>query len=230
VPAAARPASLDAVKAAPETGTIVGWVGYDGPAPKPRPINFGADIVCGNMHKEKPALEETLVLNENHTVKWAVVSIRGDVPGEHKIPETPAVLDQVGCIFTPHVVALMAGQEIEYKNSDPVSHNIRGTPKKNQAFNNIYAPNMTSKARFDKAEIGIPIKCDIHFWMASYIHVFPHPFFAVTGDDGAFVLSGLPPGKYTIQLWHEKLRPQTHAVEVAAGEVKELPLTLSAGN
>lgn len=227
-PAAMKPASLNGVKPAADSGTIVGWVGFSGTPPKPRPINFGGEKICADLNKDKsPPLDESLVVNPNNTVKWAVVSIRGNVPGEHRPADKPVIMDQVGCVFVPHVAGLMVGQEIEYRNSDPVSHNIRGTPKKNQAFNSIFAANLSTKGKFDTPEIGIPLKCDIHFWMSSYLHVFSHPFFAITGDDGSFVISGVPPGQYTLQVWHEKLKPQTHAVEVKAGEVKEVPFTLS---
>jgi len=230
VPAATRPAALDGVKAAPGSGVITGWVGYQGTPPKRRPINFGGEKACADLNKDKSPHDESLELNTNNTVKWAVVSIRGKVPGEYQPPDKPVVMDQVGCVFVPHAAALMVGQDIEYRNSDPVTHNIRGTPKRNTVFNSVFAANLSSKAKFETAEIGIPLKCDIHFWMSSYIHVFSHPFFAITGDDGSFVLSGVPPGSYTVQVWHETLKPQTQTVEVKAGEVKEVPFTLSKGS
>jgi hypothetical protein len=61
--------------------------------------------------------------------------------------------------------------------------------------------------------------------MSGYVHVLPHPFFAITGDDGSFVISGVPPGSYTLLVWHESLKPQTQAITVSAGEVKELEFT-----
>ncbi len=230
VPAATRPPALDGVKAAPGSGVIAGWVGYQGPPVKSRPINFGGERICADLNKDKSPRDESLVLNANNTVKWVAVSIRGKVPGEYHPPDKPVVMNQVGCVFVPHAAALMVGQEIEYRNSDPVSHNIRGTPKRNSTFNSIFAANLSSKAKFDTAEVGIPLKCDIHFWMSSYIHVFSHPFFAITGDDGSFVISGVPPGSYTLQVWHETLKPQTQTVEVKPGEVKEVPFTLSKGS
>jgi plastocyanin len=222
-----RPTRTGTSKIVPPPGTavITGWVLYQGAPPKPKAINFGPEKVCASLHADKPPVYETLVLNSNGTLKWALAGIRGAVPGTYPPPDKPVVMDQVGCIFTPHVVGALVGQEIDYRNSDPVSHNIRGTPKRNTVFNQIFAPKSNNKSKLDSPEVGIPLKCDIHYWMSSYIHVFPHPFFAITGDDGSFVISGVPPGSYTLLAWHESLGTQTQLITLSAGEVKELDFT-----
>lgn len=224
---APRPASFDKITAPKDAGVIIGRVLYEGDPPKAKTINFGPEKLCADMNKDKPALYETLVVKDG-AVKSALVSIRDDVPGDHPAPKDPVVIDQVGCIFVPHVAAVRAGQEIEYKNSDPVSHNIRGTPKKNPAFNTIFSAKMGSKAKFDTPEYGIPLKCDIHYWMSGFVHVLSHPFFAVTGDDGSFVISGVPPGTYPLIVWHESFKPKIQNVTVAAGEVKEVDFLMPA--
>ncbi|MFO0890955.1 MAG: carboxypeptidase regulatory-like domain-containing protein [Isosphaeraceae bacterium] len=221
-PVARRPASFDKITAPKDAGVIIGRVLYAGTPPKPKPINFGPEKLCADLSKDKQPLYETLVVDDSGAVKWALVSIRGNVPGKYPVPDKPVVVDQVGCIFIPHVAALMAGQEVEYRNSDPVSHNIRATPKKNPAFNTIFSAKMASKSKLDTPEYGIPLKCDIHFWMSGFVHVLPHPFFAITGDDGSFVISGVPPGTYSLLAWHESLKPQNQSVTVAAGEVREI--------
>jgi plastocyanin len=195
---------------------------YQGTPPKPKAINFGPEKICAGLHQDKPPVYENLVVNPNSTVKWALVAIRGNVPGTYPPPDQPVVVDQAGCIFQPHVVAALAGQEIDYRNSDPVTHNIRSTPSRNSAFNHNFAPTSNLRSKFDSPEVGIPLKCDIHFWMSSYIHVLPHPYFAITGDDGSFVISGVPPGKYTLLAWHETLKTQTQLITLNAGEVKEI--------
>jgi plastocyanin len=224
-----RPAVLDTIKAPADSAVIAGWVSYQGPLPKPKAINFGPEKVCADLNRDKSPLYENLVVNSNGSLKWALVSIRDKVPGTHQPPAEPVVVDQLGCIFVPHAVAAMAGQEIEYRNSDPVSHNIRGTAKKNTSFNTIFSSKMSTRSKFDEPEFGIPLKCDIHFWMSGYVHVLPHPFFAITGDDGSFVLTGVPPGSYTLLAWHETLKTQTQKVTVKAGEVKEVEFTYSSG-
>jgi hypothetical protein len=129
-------------------------------------------------------------------------------------------MDQVSCMFAPHVVGMIAGTEIEFRNSDPLTHNVRVTPAVAAGTNLIFTSKMAQRVEMARAELGIPVKCDIHFWMSAYIHVLPHPFFAVTGNDGTFVLNGVPPGTYTLQTWHETLKPQTQTVTVQADERK----------
>jgi plastocyanin len=219
------PSLAGKIKPASGKGAIVGWVAYQGTPPKPKAINFGAEKICGDLNRDKSPFYETLVINPNGTVKGTLVTIRGKVAGEYKPPAEPAVVDQVGCIFTPHVVGVMVGQDLEFRNSDPVSHNIRGTPTRNQAFNNVFASKVSSKTKFDSPEIGIPLKCDIHFWMSGFVHVSQHPFFAVTGDDGSFIIPDVPPGDYTLLAWHETLKTQTQPITVKAGEVKEVEFT-----
>jgi len=224
-----RPSLASRITAPRDAAAITGWVVYQGTPPKPKAINFGAEKVCASLHGDKPPLYETLVVNPNGTIKNALVTIRGKVPGNYPPPAQPAVLDQVGCTFVPHVVAMMAGQEIELRNSDPVSHNIRGSPTRNLVFNSVFATKVSTKNKFDSPEMGIPLKCDIHYWMSGYIHVLPHPFFAVTGDDGSFVIPNVPPGSYTLLVWHETLKTQTQAITLTAGEVKEVEFTFSGG-
>jgi hypothetical protein len=219
------PSLAGRVKAPGDKGAIVGWVVYQGTPPKPKPINFGAEKICADLSRDRSPLYETLVVNPNSTVKGTLVAIRGKVAGDFTPPAQPAVIDQVGCVFTPHVVGVMVGQGLELRNSDPVSHNIRGTPTRNSPFNSVFSSKATSKLAFDTPEIGIPIKCDIHFWMSGYVHVSQHPFFAVTGDDGSFVIPDVPPGTYTLLAWHETLKSQTQTVTVKAGEVSEVGFT-----
>ena len=199
---------------------IAGRVVFEGTPPKPRRINFGPEKSCAELHAHAPLFTETLVVNPNGTVKWMLVCIKGKVPGKHKPPAEPVVMDQVGCVFIPHVAAMMAGQEVEFRNSDPFTHNVRVTPKLAAGSNLIFTNKAVRREVMGGAELGIPIRCDIHFWMSAYLHVLSHPFFAVTGDDGSFLLNGVPPGTYTLQTWHETLKPQTRTVTVQAGERK----------
>jgi plastocyanin len=227
-PAPKRPATSRKIVAPPDAAVITGRILYQGTPPKPKVVNLGAEKVCSDLHHGKPPVYENLVVNPDGTVKWALVAVRGNVTGAYPPPKEPIVVDQVGCVFTPHVVAAQVGQEIEYRNSDPVTHNIRATATRNRPFNQNFAPKTDTRSKLDTAEVGIPLKCDIHYWMSGYIHVFPHPFFAITGDDGSYVISGVPPGSYTLLVWHETLKTQTQLITLSAGEVKELDFSFAA--
>jgi plastocyanin len=135
----------------------------------------------------------------------------------YAVPTTPVALDQVGCQYVPHVFGVQTGQTIKVANSDAVLHNVHAIPGTNREFNFSQPANVPLVDRvFNQPEIGIPIKCDVHGWMNAYANVVSHPFFAVTKDDGSFEITGLPPGTYTVEAWHETLGVQTQSVTVDA--------------
>ena len=172
------------------------------------------------MHGDKMPVNEELIINPDKTVKWALVYIKEGAPAS-PAPAAAVEIDQKGCIFSPHVVVARAGQKVIFKNGDPVLHNVRSEAKVNKAFN-IAQPiqGMTTAKTFEKPEIGIKVRCDVHFWMALFIHVLDHPFYAVTGDDGTYQIKDLPAGTYTVEVWHEKLGAQTAQITVAEGDTK----------
>ncbi|HET6574402.1 MAG TPA: carboxypeptidase regulatory-like domain-containing protein [Fimbriiglobus sp.] len=228
--AAATPAKTTAaapvdIKPAAGTATIVGKVRYSGEPPKRKPINFGPEKKCCDAHKTPP-LDDTLVVSPDREVQWVLVRIAGKVPGNYPPPSQPAVIDQHGCIFSPHVLPVLTGQEIEIRNGDEVLHNVRGEAILNPPFNrNLPKAADPLKLKFSTAEVGVKVKCDVHFWMGGYIHVMPHPFFAVTGEDGAFAINQVPPGTYKLETWHEKLGKQAQEITVKDGEVKTVDFT-----
>jgi len=120
----------------------------------------------------------------------------------------------------------MVGQKFKIRNSDTELHNVHATPKANREFNFGQALNgQVNEVSFPRPELFVRIKCDVHPWMGMHIAVFNHPFFAVTGDEGTFEIKGLPPGKYTVEAWHEKFGNMTAAVEVTSGATKEADFT-----
>jgi hypothetical protein len=150
-----------------------------------------------------------------------------DIKYDGKPPETKAVLDQKGCMYSPHVQGMMAGQELLIKNSDATLHNIHGLPTINSEFNFAMPKVVKEKSlMINKPEHPIYVKCDVHPWMKSYISVFDHPYFSVTDDTGHYQIDNIPPGEYEVIAWQEKFKDKktkewkTLNAKVAIGEGK----------
>jgi plastocyanin len=202
--------------------SITGTVTFDGKAPTLAPIAMSADPACAKKHSG-PVPGEALVLGNGNTMGNIMVWVSKGLPAGKTwpAPKAPAVLDQKGCQYVPHVMGIMVGQQYRILNSDGILHNVHTLPKINRGFNKPMPPTMKeTTTAFDKEEGIFNIKCDVHPWMSAYVAVFTHPFFSVTGKDGKFTISGLDPGTYTITAWQERLGPQTATVTVAANETK----------
>jgi len=209
-------------------GTVTGKVAFTGDKPKMATLDMSAQPKCEAAHKGEAVKSQEVVVNANGTIKNAFVWIKAGLPDKQwAVPSNAVPLDQHGCMYEPHVVAIVAGQNIEVKNSDPTNHNIHPQPTVNQEWNESQSPGETPKMKtFARQEVMIPVKCNVHPWMRSYIGVVNHPFFAVTGDDGTFTIKGLPPGTYTIQVWHEKYGTQDQQVTVGAKESKTVDFSI----
>lgn len=192
-----------------DEGTITGAVAYNGTPPAPKKIDTSADAVCG---QKNPNLETDDNKVTNGKLANVFVYIKeGKLADGTKItdysfatPAEPVVLDQNGCHYVPHVLGIQVNQTIKITNSDPTQHNIHPSPKVNEDWNQSQgagAPPLEKK--FTRAEVLIPVKCNQHPWMKSYIGVLKHPFFAVSAADGTFTIKGVPPGTYTVVAWHE---------------------------
>ena len=184
---------------------LLGKVQYDGPVPKPRPLNMAADPICGKSHSGT-VLNESFKVNKEKYLENVVVYIIN--PKYSEIPTQPTMkLDQVGCTYVPHVTAIMKGQSLLITNSDRTLHNIHSMSEVNSAFN-FAMPGKSdpSVKSFTKNEDPFYIKCDVHPWMKSWMVVLEHPYWAVTDSDGNYSidLTGLETGEYELCFWHEK--------------------------
>jgi plastocyanin len=136
-------------------------------------------------------------------------------------PATAVAFDQKGCTYHPHILGMMVNQKLEIKNSDETLHNVHSLPKNSKQFN-IAQPKkgMKMTQTFDKPEVMVKVKCEVHNWMSAYIGVLDHPFFAVSNDKGAFEIKNLPAGEYELEAWHEKYGTKTMKVSVGAADTK----------
>jgi len=210
------------------TATVSGVVKFEGKAPAAAPISMAADPTCAKQHSA-PVLSQDVVTDGKGGLQNAIVFV-ADGLGDRTFdqPTQPVVIDQKGCLYQPHVVAMQANQPLELINQDPTSHNIHPMPANNREWNKAELPGAKAEETFSREEIAIPLKCNIHPWMRGYIAVFKHPFFAVTKPDGSFDLRGLPPGTYVIKAWQEKLGTSTQTVTVGANETKAVDFVFKA--
>src|SRR3984957_12260516 len=200
--------------------SVSGVVKFEGTVPKPSPIDMSSDPNCKS--NSSGATTEDIVAGANGSLENSVVFV-ADGLGDRTFqpPAQPAVLEQKGCLYRPHVIALQANQKLSVVNSDATTHNIHPSPANNREWNTIHPPGVHLKLSFAREEIAIPVKCNIHPWMRGYIAVFKHPYFAVTGKDGSFELKDLPAGNYTVTVWHGKLGTQSQPITVAAGQASK---------
>ena len=207
-------------------GSITGIITYEGKIPKLKKFDMVIEPVCVQKHEIDPVRftgrSEALVLGEGNTLGNIFVQVIAGLPEkEYSTPETPVVLDQNGCTYSPHVLALMVGQPLKFLNSDGVLHNLHTLPEENDEFNVTMPKFLKETIRtFEYAEGMFPIKCDVHPWMGGFVAVLDHPFFAVTQKDGVYKIEGLDPGDYEIELWHEKLGIRNASVSVKGDETQ----------
>ena len=198
--------------------SVTGTVTFTGAPPTLKPLAMSADPACAKKHT-KPVADERLALGSGNTMGNVIVWVSKGLPSGKTFaaPKTPVTLDQVGCQYKPHAQGIMVGQTYRILNSDGILHNVHSLPKVNPQFNKPMPPTLKeTTTTFAKPEPVFQIKCDVHPWMIAYVGVFTHPFFAATGTDGKFTISGLDAGTYEITAWHEVLGTQTASVTVAA--------------
>lgn len=221
------PATRDAASGA----TLSGVVTLSGDRPPPEMIRLDADPQCMAIAGQSARDTETVVTGAGEGLANVFVYIKNGLLAdrEYPVPDRPVVLDQQQCRYLPRVLGVQAGQALILRNSDPLLHTVRADAAANDRFN-IGTPvqGMEVRRSFQRPEVMVPIKCDMHPWMHAYVGVVAHPYFAVTDAAGQFAIEGLPPGAYRVGLWHERLGAREHEVAVAAGGSATVAVTFEA--
>lgn len=221
-PPAREPTPLDLAT----TGTIAGTVRFEGAVPPMAEIDFGSFAECAAVH-DGPVLMGDLLVRDGE-VQNAIVWLKEGLGDRvFAVPETPVEIDQIGCLYVPRVVGVRVGEPILFKNDDRTLHNVHGKPEESRGWNFALPRKGAERTlRIDHEEVAVSVRCDLHPWMQAWIGAFDHPYFAVTGPDGAFSLPNVPPGTYVLAAWHERLGTTERTVTLAPRGAERLDLVL----
>lgn len=223
-----------------QAGVITGVVEFFGTPPVRRKVPMASEC---SVHTRGGPIYDDNIRVKDLKVQGAFVYIVEGKPkegpptlGEWIFPpiEEAAVLDQSQCMYRPHILGVRLHQPVRFRSSDTQTHNVQTSPVKNPPWNFSLAGSGQGKTRrFTQDEIMVPVGCSMHGWMSAYIAVLDHPFFAVTGIDGSYRIDGVPPGEYTVGIWHEEVGGKlqvsqvTHTVTVKAKSEESVRFVLS---
>lgn len=203
-------------------GIVSGEVVFEGSVPAPKELRITKDKkVCAKT----PKYDQSLIVKDGKVAN-AIVFIT-DIKKGKPLATGKVVLDQKGCEYQPHVMTVKAGAPLEILNPDKILHNVHTYSEKNPPINKAM-PKFKKKltVKFDKPET-ISVKCDVHGWMSGWLFVTDNPYYSVTDDMGKFSLAGVPPGSYTLEVWHETLQRQRQQITVEPNGQVKIDFTMS---
>lgn len=213
----------------PASGSVTGTIHFAGRPPQPLRIDMSMDPACGMSGGGENFAEQFVVSKGGLANVYLYLK---DPPAALRsasaVSSRPTVLDQKGCRYTPHVIAIMAGGMVEFRNSDVTMHNIHTMPVMtgNEGIDLTQGPRGKPQIKqFNHAEIMLPVRCNVHPWMNAFINVAETPFFAVSDANGSFEIKGLPAGTYTLAAVHEKLGEQVQTITVSASQPAKADFT-----
>jgi plastocyanin len=188
---------------------------------------MNADPMCRKAVGGRRVVDESVVASADGSLANVFVELVGEFP-DAPVPAEPVSIDQNGCVYSPRMVGVRVGQALQVRNSDDGLHNVHGVSRDRDAFN-VSQPTSGMVNTFHPQEPGIlRLKCDVHTWMVAFVGVVNHPFFAVTGKEGGFVLPDVPEGTYDVRAWHERFGTMTSTVHVDAGHAAAVEVVYSA--
>lgn len=212
-----------------QVGKITGTIRFAGEPPKRKELSIGGTGGCPDH--PTPVFEESAIVHDGRLANvfvWIKDGLDGwEVP---PVGTEARSMNQQGCLYLPHVLGMRAGETLRVSNSDAkTTHNVNIRSRSNDAMNPVQPPNgQPIEWRPTKKELGVPFECNLHPWMKAWVCVVDHPWFAISGEDGAFVIPGVPTGDYVLEAWHEKFGKKTAKVSVSAGGSAETVLTFEA--
>jgi len=184
------------------------------------------DPTCGRL-RPGPVTTRHFVVSADGGLANVLVWLRNALRASPRVE--PPLLDQVGCMFEPYVLGVVANQGIRVRNSDPVLHNLHFTPRKNHELN--FAQTQRGQIKeiaFTRPELFVRIRCDVHPWMFAYVNVMEHPYFAITDTNGFYrIPAGFPAGHYGVGARHLKAGEDAREIDLRPGEPHTLDFELA---
>jgi hypothetical protein len=206
-------------------GSVRGHVRVNGPVPENDAIRMSADPMCNKANGGQRVLDEGVLAAADGSLANVFVELAGNFP-DTPVPADPVSIEQRGCVYRPRVIGLRAGQALQVRNSDDGLHNVHGVSTDRDGFN-VSQPMSGMINTFHPRDLGmLRLKCDVHTWMVAFVGVVNHPYFAITGADGVFVLRDVPEGAYSVRTWHDRFGTITTPVRVEGGHDADTELDI----
>lgn len=185
-------------------GSISGRITWVGERPRDVVASTGAASACGETDRVP-----TLEVGPRGGIRGAVVVLRGVREGRARDVRDTPTLRIARCRIEPHVLAVGSGTTLRIENTDPMLHNAHATDASGSTRFDLGLPEQGASASLSLDRPGILRVVDDagHPSTLGWIHVVEHPYFAVTDDSGAFRMTSVPSGQYTLEVWHEGVRP-----------------------
>src|SRR5215467_6858985 len=207
------------VYAAAFAGSIIGEVRFTDDPPAMPTVKVSKDQdYCGETF-----LNETYLIGSDGVLQNVVVFVDTSPSKAQGDPQKDNILNNTGCRYSPRILALQKGERLRIKNNDPKLH-IPHSYHEDRTVFNLSLPfkgtTIDATPRIRQAGV-LKVVCDTHAWMMAYIHVFDHPYFAVTDERGIFSISNLPAGTYVLKAWHEDIGVKSQELTIPeSGDVR----------
>ncbi len=206
--------------------TLTGSIIANGEVPRAMRYDMTADPVCVEINRDPVYLEDLLVSQQRVVNTFVYVKSEALNAYRFDVPDSEVTLAHKNCGYSPRILGIRAGQRLAIVNNDPTAHNTHPTPKYNPEWNMSQAVGSEPFLKsFSRAEQFIPVKDNQHPWERAMVGVFDHPFFAVSDEFGNFEIRGVPPGKYKLVVWHERLGEQEMEITILGGENRKIDFT-----
>jgi len=205
-------------------GSVSGRVTLSGPAPAPVMLKVDEDVqACGG---DRPSDE--LLVGGSGGIQNVVLSIETVDSGKDWGMPQEFTYDQKKCRFVPRILLIKPNMAGAVLNSDTVGHNFHTISTGVYNINKKIQPNtkLVVTDRQIRRAGKVRAKCDIHSWMGGYWIVAETPYTVLTDKDGNFSITDIPPGSYTLKVWHEKLGESQQKVVVKKGEATKVSVAL----